>query len=240
MHFQMFFPGKTNNAPACLRSVGLADFVDGASEKPVMMNDGANGLLVGWGEFISYLPDEQSWTEADGYRIGFWNKKPVVPADLARRSLFPGFDLKLGDGNLWKIPVAAQLPSTYKLIDGRWASVRKPQFLDFWNQSETWFRRLMVLDFDHQRMADDAGMGLDEFKSCWVDFVVFTLRQNYRINAAVVSELGLIDDWNLAAVTMAVVDGMHIQSVTDELKSEIDREAAGLPKKETESVIPDS
>ena len=143
MHYQLFFPGKTSNAASCLRSVGLADFVDGANEMPLTGRDNAPlGLLVTWGDIPRWEPSNQAVTDCKGYKLVMWlgEDRRCTPADLARQSLFPYYRIPLSDKQEWDVPRASELPSGLRMVDGQWTKVRKPQFMDFWNQSETWFR----------------------------------------------------------------------------------------------------
>jgi hypothetical protein len=241
MHYQLMFPGKMSNSASCLRSVGLADFVDGASECPVTSRDGLpDGLIVGWTGEIGYVPTRQRWIDGPGYKIGFWTDSPCVPIDLARQSMFPGYDWTLADGNLWRVPCAADLPTTLRLVDSHWKKIRKPQFNEYWNQSEPWFRRLLLMDLDENKMALDSGRSADQMLNEWAEFCVFALRQNYRINSVIASELGILDTDDLLRITMAAVDGMNVKAVLAEFEALKEKETAGLSKKEGDSLTPDS
>ncbi|HEY0982673.1 hypothetical protein [Schlesneria sp.] len=240
MHFQIMFPGKMTNAAACLRSVGLADFVDGVNECAVTMRDGVpDGLLLNWSGEIGYFPDRQRWIEGPGYQIGFWTDSPCAPADLARPSLFPGYEIELGDGHKWRVPCAADLPTTLRMVDSQWRKVRKPKFNEFWQQSEPWFRRLLVMDLDENKMASDAGRTAEQMLTEWAEYCVVSLRQNYRLTSEIASELGILDSDSLLSITMASVDGMNIKAVIAELAELREKESAGVKKKEAVAGIPD-
>jgi len=231
VHFQIFFAGKQSNSGSCLRSVGLADFVDDATEVQTVI-DGVPGLLVGWGEGIGYDAAKQRWIDSgQAYRIGFWIDKPCVPKDLERRSLFAGYSIRLSDGNHWQIPAAAELPATLRLLDGHWKTCRKPQFDHFWTQSERWFRYYMLQAFDEKAILAESGMDPQQLRDDWAEFAVFCLRQNYRITPLIASELGLIDTENMLMITTAAVDGMQIDEVLREFETLKEREQAGLEKK---------
>ena len=230
MHFQLFFPNAGPDTGQALRKAGLPDFVDGATSCQVVIS-GQPGLLVGWGPSVGYAPEVQRWIDGPGYRIGFWTDKPCLPEELARGSLFPGYRMSLADGNLWIVPAASELPTNIRLVDSKWTHVRKPQFDEYWARSEVWFRRLVLLDLNESRIREDAGLNSDELLAEWVDFVVFALRQNYRLTPLIASELGLIDSASLFNVTMSAVDGMAIREVLDELLVESERENVGLAKK---------
>lgn len=237
MHYQLFFPGKTSNAASCLRSVGLADFVDGANEMPLTGRDNAPlGLLVTWGDIPRWEPSNQAVTDCKGYKLVMWlgEDRRCTPADLARQSLFPYYRIPLSDKQEWDVPRASELPSGLRMVDGQWTKVRKPQFMDFWNQSETWFRRYMLFALNFEKMAADAKMTQPAFLHEWVNYCVFSLRQNYRLNSEIASELGILGTNDLIMVTSATVDGMAIEEVTQELQRIQDVE--NTQKKDGDSV----
>ena len=239
MHYQLFFPGKFGNSASCLRLVGLADFVDGANEMPLTGRDGEpSGLLVSWGDVPKWEPAKQSKVDATGYQIIFWTGADgavdVTPAEIVRQSTFSGYVPKLSDCNQWLVPVAADLPSGLRLVDGHWTKVRKPQFVDFWNQSEKWYRRSMLFNFDLQKMANDASMTVNAVLDEMVEFAVFALRQNYRINAEIASAIGLLSTQDVDLIVGCVIDKMAIQEVLDEMQHLQDIETT--QKKEGDSV----
>ena len=239
MHFQLFFPNAGPDTGQALRRANLPDFVDGATSCQLAIG-GVGGLLVGWGQGIGFAPERQRWIDGPGYRIGFWTDSGCMPEELARGSLFPGYRMSLADGNQWIVPAAAELPTNIRLVDSKWTHVRKPQFDEYWKRSEVWFRRLVLLDLNEERIREDAGLNSDELLSEWVDFVVFALRQNYRLTPQIASELGLIDSQALLNVTMSAVDGMAIREVLDEVLAETERENVGLTKKNDGVPIQDS
>ena len=230
MHFQLFFPNAGPDTGQALRKAALPDFVDGATSCQLAIG-GVGGLLVGWGHGIGFVPERQRWIDGPGYRIGFWTDKPCTPDDLARGSLFPGYRMPLADGNQWIVPAAAELPTNIRLVDSKWTHVRKPQFDEYWARSEVWFRRLVLLDLNEARIREDAKLNSDELLAEWVDFVVFALRQNYRLTPLIASEVGLLDSQALLNVTMSAVDGMAIREVLDEVLAEAERENVGFTKK---------
>lgn len=236
MHFQLFFPDKKNNAGACLRGVGLSDFVDGASEVPSRVGD-VGGLLVGWASKIGYEPTNQRWIDSgEGYQIGFWLDEPCTPKDIRRLSMFDGFTMTL-NGQEWQIPMASDLPVSFRLIGAHWTKIRKPQFDDFWRRSEIWFRRFMVLGLDEDRICEESRITPQQLNDEWCDFCVFTLRQNYRLTPLIASEMGVMDSASRMAITMSAIDGMDIQDVLQEIGRLRERdEATGSKKDEAPSI----
>jgi hypothetical protein len=233
MHYQLFFPGKTNNEASCLRSVGLADFVEGAAGS-IATVEGVPGLMITWSGDAGYSPARQRWIDGEGYRVGFWTDSPCTPADLARASMFSWRFLRMANGDHWGVPVACELPKDFKLVDKAWTKVRKPQFDDFWSRSEVWFRRFLMCNFDVAAMCADAKISESEIWQQWCEFAVFTLRQNYRVTGQIVGELGLLDEETVKVMTYAAVDGMNIDSVMAEWQASVEAASAGLKKSESE------
>lgn len=229
MHFQLLFPGKTSNAGSCLRSVGLADFVAGCTEMPVASDK--PGLLVAWGNSIGLDPANQRVIDSgEGYDVIFSKTSPCTPAELARSSLFNGYDVDLSDGQNWRVPLAADLPKTMKLVGKDWRTVRKPQFDEYWQRSEVWFRRFLMQDLDEKSMLSETGMTAQELHNEWMDFCIFCLRQNYRLTPLIASELSIIDTDDLLKITLAAIDGMAIKEVMEEAAKKAERESAGSKK----------
>lgn len=231
MHFQLLFPGKNSNAGACLRGVGLNDFVEGSQESPIREHD-VSGLLVGWGPKIGYEPANQRWIDSgEGYLIGFWNDSPCTPKDLARVSMFSGYSCTLSDGQEWQIPCARMLPSSFRLVGSHWSSVRKPQFNDFWERSEIWFRRFELMDMHEPTIISQDGITAEQLLDQWCEFCCFAIRQNYRLTPRIASELGLLDSTSKVTILMAAIEGMPIKEVVNEL-SELHERAVATGKKE--------
>ncbi len=240
MHFQIWFPGQTRDAAGLLRAAGLADFVGGHSEcmTTQRLPDGVvkDGLQVNWGGQAGCFPDRQKWvplvaTDATAY-LGLWLDSPCTPDDLRRSSLFNGYKVKLADGADWQVPLAVELPATLRLVDRSWTKVRKPQFDEFWAQSEVWYRRFNLFDLNPETVATSEGIDAAALQHEWAEFCVFALRQNYRLTPLIASELGILDTDSLLKITWSVVDGMAIKEVLAEMQEIADRNSAFEKKAE--------
>lgn len=70
-----------------------------------------SGLLVGdpkrMGEYaVRWMPGEQEWLETpDGWWLGWYRDAKPGPGDLAREQQLAGYDLTMGDGNVWTLPL---------------------------------------------------------------------------------------------------------------------------------------
>jgi len=238
VHFQLWFPGQTRDAAGLLKSKGLGDFVDGAQESVDKLNsESLPGLWVTWSGLSGSDPDNQRVVECDGYSIVFWKDSPCVADELARHSMFGSFNVRLATGEMWLVPVAAQLPSTFKLVGGGWKKTRKPQFDEFWRQSEIWYYRLQKFQLDPQAISVAEGIPVEQLYGEFADFCVFALRQNYRVTAEIVSELGLLDSESVQNVLLYVLDGIFIREVNEEADHLNDTDTAFGKKPEAPSVI---
>ena len=63
------------------------------------------------GKRVGYFPGEQMWRKLpnvegrDELWVGYWNDAKPGPADLVRRQLVRGPQIRLADGNAWQIPI---------------------------------------------------------------------------------------------------------------------------------------
>lgn len=61
-----------------------------------------------------YRVDQQTWQRLGDLWVGYWKDDPPKPSDLERASLIPGYEIELGDGNLWRVPLARQYVRTHE------------------------------------------------------------------------------------------------------------------------------
>lgn len=239
MHFQLWFPGQARDSAGLLRANGLADFVEGAKESVDKLNPQTlPGLWITWSGESGAAPDRQRVIDCGNYSIVFWTDSPCAPEELQRRSVFVSYSLDLSDGNAWLIPKASELPADFRLVDKAWAKVRKPQFNQFWAESETWYRRLIKDDLDAQTICAAENLTVEALQGQYADFCTVALRQNYRVTREIVSELGLLDSSGVLGIIMRVVDGIDIREVLDEARERDDTETAFEKKAEALSGTP--
>ena len=224
MHYQIWIP-----AGGTLESVGLADLA--SDEKPLEFeSDGPGdrrGKLFGWdvlggrrghGSSGVYAPDRQTWLPAppDGelaagrYWYGIENVAPPAPEDLARTPLHSGEELALADGQTWTIPVAERVPHRWGLdpATGQFCRTPEARYQAFCQRAGKFYSQVM----DPQHVGDvTIGDG-------W-EFACMALAINYRVNAAIVAWLGLINDAVASPILLATVEMTAIRAVEDEKKN---------------------
>lgn len=54
--------------------------------------------------------ERQTWAHFEKFSIGYWNDRKPGPGDLERPEKIRGWDVRLGDGTAWCVPLAIALP----------------------------------------------------------------------------------------------------------------------------------
>ena len=170
VHYVVFVPGHHGQSPELLRTCGLADHMPGASFLPVRNGPGGEpGQIIFWGEQpAKYGEHDLEWLPLatpgeQTAQVGIDPEKLPTPAELARKQLFDGYLIPLGDGNSWRIPVASLLPQDLKLVSGQWTRQTQARFREFWVESEFWYRRFVLHDYVSDASIVPEGMTAAEF-----------------------------------------------------------------------------
>ncbi len=112
--FLYFLPGVPGANPALLAQRGLlprfrrfggALLEHGISE--CLHGPAGGGCIVAAGAAgAAYVPASQRWLEGEKFWVGIEDANfPPRPADLERVGGIDGYELKLGDDNLWRVPL---------------------------------------------------------------------------------------------------------------------------------------
>jgi len=177
---------------------------------------------------VGYYPDKQTWhriprfVSESGVWVGYYTDAPPTPADLARPRQLQGHLVELADGNKWLIPVARafeitgddirpviSLPQRLTLDDeGQWTeSAIEARWQYLWDIGQGWLDTVMGVapggDADGESVD---GKVIDLTIAGLADSAVSILQANYRVSAAEVSMLGLLNRDVLAHVLNAVID----------------------------------
>lgn len=112
--FLYYLPGeKQRPGDERLRELGLP-YVAGRKLFASDIHQGPDGghgwLMADQGRLGDYaarhMPAEQDWQETpDGWWLGYYKAAPPTPDDLAHDQQLPGYDLTMGDGNVWTLPL---------------------------------------------------------------------------------------------------------------------------------------
>ena len=191
MHFLVFVPDA--KGPEALAAVGLDSLSAGAEFVTVQAGPtGGRGIIFGWpvnGQHAarcSYRPEEQDWIPAAHhgdepaarYFIGFWKDSPPRAGELARRRVYGGISVTLGDGCEWTVPACRDLPHAMRLLPGgEWGVAPTDQFAPY----------VVAAKHFELQLLGDARPGLIE----QVEFAIRALSLNYRLTREVASHLQL-------------------------------------------------
>jgi hypothetical protein len=259
MHYYLYFPGATGITDEHLARCGLEDLARGQSPtwfEPPRGPDGKRGMACTWLRGNGDDPplgivESQKWTpcrpaaipggklEAGAYWVGVDRERPVRPEDIERAEPFAGHRVPLDDDQIWTVPIARRLPHCHGLDDrGAYCRQIHPRFAAFWQRSESFAAELLTVVRQLTLMATRKGAKPTDTLNAQFDmaetfdFAVEALAMNYRLNAELVTTLGLLDDCGLLDVVKAVVDLPTLIGAEREKKkgsSEPARERVSIP-----------
>jgi hypothetical protein len=162
-----------------------------------------------------YHPEQQVWhksVEGDWW-VGVDREQKPTPAELIRDKYLTGYNVELGDGNKWIVPVARYfdgknpLPAT--MIIGEGGEVEYKPLLQYkW----LWDAANRIWDADYKQ-TDEQVETKERIMIC-----IKALAINYRIGIDEANMLGLFTADTLARCTEAIVDGPRIRIISDSLK----------------------
>ena len=120
-NFAYYVPNRRSLTRTDLDAIGIGQMFDGEISHNPLVGAGPDG---GIGEIVSadaqsamYQPGLQRWENCGAFWLGWEPAHPPGPADLIRRSVVPGVDLKLGDGREWMCPEWRTIPVTFRCFD---------------------------------------------------------------------------------------------------------------------------
>ncbi|HET6428642.1 MAG TPA: hypothetical protein VFJ30_09550 [Phycisphaerae bacterium] len=194
---------------------------------------------------LGYYPDFQTWTEVTlegpeaagrplpaagrSLFVGLDNEHPPGPGCLARKRQIPGYDVELGDGRPWTVPVirdpkdASRLPSRWTYGPGRKArTTLRAEYRAVW---ESWGP--VVQFFFDPTGSPDLAMGIQEA----MDRCLRVLALNYRVGPHEQSLLDLVgpDTWDV--ILAASVDLPGFRDVYDQVHQQRVQRAEDEQKK---------
>lgn len=217
MHYVIYLPDVSTSDSSHLPKVGLADQAEGA-DVTVLKGDckvtdrHTGGALVSWGQRppLAALPGLR-WLpampldglKAERYFVGVDDARPPQPHELLRVHPFPGSPVGLGDGHLWVVPHARELP--FDVIrnpsTGTIEQQPRPQFYAFWTKCAAWQRM-----FQHFEEGDPLP-SLEE----QVEFLEESLRLNYRLTPEVIAYLKLFNTGPQGTLRATLAACLHVQ-----------------------------
>jgi hypothetical protein len=193
--------------------------------------DGGNGTLLGQsasfcGQRIGYYPDKQTWRKIPKSEVwlGWYTENLPRPDALRRSEVVPGERVRLGDGNLWLIPlsrsvsddsedysVCSAIPASRMLDDnGNWVrGAPEPRYARLWETANRVWDA--IIDRVVESTGESSTIEIGEESDACVD----ALQANYRVGPAEISALGLLTDQSASAIIKAMVG---VPKLLDRLK----------------------
>lgn len=169
---------------------------------------------------IGYHPDEQTWVNCGTHWLGMAKHSRPTPLTLQREKLISGYELELGDGNVWFAPTVrkwsndnetfgANVPMKMGIApDGNFAAAVRSDVAWAWELAcSFWDKRLT------------GGLTNGEYLNAATRF----LSLNYRIGPHEAFALDLFDSENIVAVLEAALDVQAVElwlSEQDQKKSQ--------------------
>ncbi len=167
---------------------------------------------------VGYFPKTQTWEQAGGYWLGYDPAHLPGPDDLRRDRVIDSYPMTLEDGRDWLCPVIrladnkTTLPDVWRLKDGKFQSVVKPDWEWAWELTgELWDRWFL---FDGEVPQDLA------FQWCSK-----LLGINYRVGPYEAGILGLFGSVSYPAVLRAAINGPIIEYMREQQKKSITPDA---------------
>lgn len=135
--YYVYIPGKFASPKDAFAHAGLSSIVTNANVFESHRTPKGEGRFYVWTDPTNpsnnvpfhYEPETQTWEEsADGkYWVGWCHDRVPDPESLARPDGIGGYAVKLGDGNLWRMPSINALPVSFRLgPDGKEGAHVKP------------------------------------------------------------------------------------------------------------------
>ena len=177
---------------------------------------------------FGYYPQEQTWQKAPGgeWWLGIENAARPTPEQLARADLCAGHEIKLGDRNLWTVPIARLVSGTSAFPqrlalgpDGKLQVTPMARFDEISKAAEAVWEGMV------SGAAEKDGSKVLTIENGW-EIAVQALAVNYHLGALEVSALGLLTTISLRQVLLALVDWPTVERL---LKAKGEAEKAGRP-----------
>lgn len=158
-----------------------------------------------------FFAGQQTWHPVDDGSllwIGTQNDQPPTPQDMERSKVFRGYEMELGDGNTWQIPIIRRptdlqtaLPQSQYIENGKLVRSLKAAYLRYWQHSE--------------EVADGFLAGKEFSVIRAHELAVEALSLNYRFGHNEQKILGIVDSENYIALLSYTIDLPHVRAVTE-------------------------
>lgn len=163
---------------------------------------------------------------AGAYWVGIDRERPPTPADLAHKTTYAGYWIRLADGQEWHVPTAALMSPLADLDEhGRYCERPRGEFAGFWHKSEKYAQAMFTAALQHNALSlvakkEPPPIAVEFDREELFQFCVEALAFNYRLNAEIVARLGLFDQLTMSTIVKAVIDLPKILDTQREKKTE--------------------
>lgn len=234
-----FIPGANAMSHDLLVQHGLDRIVGNSyqAQQTFRGPDGVAGIVIGSNEIpsdrVRFVEADQTWSKRYGYTslVGTWNDARPTVDELVRESQLAGSDLQLLDGS-WHVPILRAWRDGDQLLEydiklprvlqqcaetGAWLVTRVvPQYAQLWDKSVNIAEKLLA----QLRGQDSAGLELSDL----FDFAVAVLAVNYRVDASVLSHLGVLQPDLAVEIVRHALDWPTLEN---QLKNALSRRVSG-------------
>jgi len=173
------------------------------------------------GPTVGYFKDAQEWHNIGGRWYGIDKANPPSITGLTRTKQMPGHDIKLADGNLWRVPVGramsgvTPLPCALTWDGAEWTPGDVlPKYKELYAAAGQ-IRDLLF------RAAGESESGIEITYQDELNTAALALGINYRVGPAEISLLGILTTENEAEVLQALVDVPGLLELKKKLDSDM-------------------
>jgi hypothetical protein len=188
---------------------------------------------------------EQTWSKRYGFTslVGTWNDALPTAEELRRETVLNGGDVQLLDGSSWHVPTLRAWRDGDNLLEydirlprvlqqcadtGRWLVTKVvPQYAQLWDASINIAEKLL----GQLRDQDSAALDYSDL----FDFAVALLAVNYRVDASILSHLGVLQPDLAAQIARHALDWPTLET---NLKNVLSRRLSGGTNTESGATPP--
>jgi hypothetical protein len=215
--FYVYIPGKFTSPAAAFAHAGLSSILPNASSFDSHRTPEGEGKFYVWTDPTNpaknvpfhYEAETQTWEKsADGkFWLGWCHDRVPDPESLERTEGVGGVMVKLGDGNLWRMPSINALPVSFRLgVDGKEGAHVKPGWKGIENRM-LWAWRTLEKQVNGE---------LPNEAECR-RYVAEMLCVNYRMVHEIAYMLGLIDSETWVQAFAMTLDWQRLRSLKREI-----------------------
>lgn len=159
---------------------------------------------------VGYFPNQQTWQQTGKYWTGYVTGQLPTATELRRDKFISGVDVTLENGDVYECPTirlmhdGSNLPDVWKLVDGKFKSITKPDWNWAWELSG---------DIWDSFVANGSVNNEQAFEWC-----VKLVGINYRVGPHEASILELFGSSTMASVLQSAIGGKLLEHYADQQK----------------------